>query len=135
MTDYWKPGKLVDAVLQPNSKFDDFVSKIDDEIKTISELKDAGHVAQATDMMDVVTDTGISTSFKNVTKIKIGETSNLQRQSWRNCMRTSGARQMLLALAWRLSIPSSMSSRPSLAVSEDNAFDYRTHPVADSRLL
>jgi hypothetical protein len=51
-------AKLLDAILKPNFKFDDYISQIDREIKTINEHKDAGHIAQSADMMDVVTDTG-----------------------------------------------------------------------------
>jgi hypothetical protein len=56
------PGKLVDAVLQPDSKFDDYISRINEEIRIMNELKDAGHIAQAADMMEVVTDTGTGLS-------------------------------------------------------------------------
>ncbi|KAK0611412.1 hypothetical protein B0T14DRAFT_327836 [Immersiella caudata] len=55
----WRFSKLIDAVLRPSSTFDDCISKIEEEIKTMKELKDAGHIAQAADMMEFVADTGV----------------------------------------------------------------------------
>ncbi len=51
--------QLVDAVLQPNSKFDEYITKIDAEIRNMNELKDAGHIAQTADMMDMISGTGL----------------------------------------------------------------------------
>jgi len=54
------PDKLLDAMLRPTeSKLDGYMSDIDDEIKTMNELKDAGHIAQTVDIMEIITDTGI----------------------------------------------------------------------------
>ena len=54
--------RLVDAVLKPDSKFKDYIKNVETELKTINQLRDAGHVAQTADMMDVVTGTGERTS-------------------------------------------------------------------------
>ncbi|KAH8883296.1 hypothetical protein GQ53DRAFT_753005 [Thozetella sp. PMI_491] len=55
----WRLGKLVDAVLQPASKFDVHITKINGELKVLNELKDAGHIAQTADMMEIVSGTGV----------------------------------------------------------------------------
>ncbi|KKY29196.1 hypothetical protein UCRPC4_g00102 [Phaeomoniella chlamydospora] len=63
-----KLSKLVDAVLQPTNKFSAFVSDIEDEIKVLNALKDAEHVAQAANMMEVVSGTGhiVARMYENV---------------------------------------------------------------------
>ena len=45
-------------MLQPNSKFTDLVKAVDAELRTIDGLKDAGHIAQTADMMEIVSGTG-----------------------------------------------------------------------------
>jgi hypothetical protein len=52
------PGKLVDAIFHPNSKFDAFISNVEAEIKKMNALKDAGQVAQTADMRELVLETG-----------------------------------------------------------------------------
>ena len=47
-------------MLRPTeSKLDGYMADVEDEIKTMNELKDAGHIAQTADMMEIVADTGI----------------------------------------------------------------------------
>ncbi|KAK3985454.1 hypothetical protein QBC44DRAFT_299081 [Cladorrhinum sp. PSN332] len=53
----WRLNKLVDALLNNRSKFQDLIDDLEVEYKTMQELKDASHVAQTADMMDVVSDT------------------------------------------------------------------------------
>ena len=54
------PDKLLDAMLRPTeSKLDGYMADVEDEIKTMNELKDAGHIAQTADMMGIIADTGI----------------------------------------------------------------------------
>ena len=57
--DYLTLGKLVDAVLHPKFKLDESIEKIEREIKVMNDLKDAGHIAQTADMMDIVSGTGL----------------------------------------------------------------------------
>ncbi len=45
--------------LQPTSKFDEYIARVDAEIKIMNELKDAGHIAQTADMMDIISGTGL----------------------------------------------------------------------------
>jgi hypothetical protein len=56
-------GKIVDAIMHPHSKFEHFISNIDAEVKKLQALRDAGHVAQTTDMMELMSETSLSRSI------------------------------------------------------------------------
>jgi len=59
-------GKIVDAIMHPRSKFEDFISNIDAEVKKLYALRDAGHVAQTTDMMELMSETSLSRSISSM---------------------------------------------------------------------
>ncbi|KAK0643995.1 hypothetical protein B0T16DRAFT_392430 [Cercophora newfieldiana] len=54
----WRLSRLVDAFLNNVSKFDDLIEDLDNEYKTMHELKDATHIVQTASIMDVVSETG-----------------------------------------------------------------------------
>lgn len=49
--------------MHPHSKFEHFISNIDAEVKKLQALRDAGHVAQTTDMMELMSETSLSRSI------------------------------------------------------------------------
>jgi hypothetical protein len=59
-------GKIVDAIMHPRSKFEDFISNIDAEVKKLHALRDAGHVAQTADMMELMSETSLSRSISSM---------------------------------------------------------------------
>jgi hypothetical protein len=56
-------GKLVDAIINPSSKFEEVISEIEAEVKNLYALREAGHIAQATDMMELVSETSLGLSY------------------------------------------------------------------------
>jgi hypothetical protein len=61
-------GKIVDAIMHPRSKFEGFISNIDAEVKKLHDLRDAGHVAQTTDMMELMSETSLSRSIFSMSR-------------------------------------------------------------------
>ncbi|KAK0616617.1 hypothetical protein B0T14DRAFT_250330 [Immersiella caudata] len=53
----WRLTRLVDAFLNNASKFDDLLSDLDAEYKTMHELKDATHIVQTASIVDIVYET------------------------------------------------------------------------------
>ncbi|KAK4224661.1 hypothetical protein QBC38DRAFT_485064 [Podospora fimiseda] len=63
----WRLNKLVDALLNNTSKLENLIADLEVDYKAMQELKDASHVAQTADMLDVVSDTNriVSNLYQN----------------------------------------------------------------------
>lgn len=53
-----KLGKIMDAIFQPEAKFDDQVKVVEREVQKLHTLKEAGHIAQSADMHRIISNTG-----------------------------------------------------------------------------
>jgi hypothetical protein len=51
--------------MHPRSKFENSISNIDVDVKKLQALRDAGHIAQTTDMMELMSETSLGRSISS----------------------------------------------------------------------